>query len=147
MINYLKSMPSQWKNVGGNLIKGLWEGISNLGQWVVNKIKGLGKSILKQVKSIFGVHSPSTEFEFIGRMNMLGLQEGMEDMQPEIQRTIDGLFDLNPNLTGTMNTHYSPNVIVNNNVNMKTDPLGQVVGNIKTFSGGAKNDYNYGMGV
>lgn len=147
MINYLKSLPSMWKNVGGNLIKGLWEGISNLGQWVVNKIKGLGKSILKAVTGIFGVHSPSTEFAFIGRMNMVGLEEGMEDMQPEIQRTIDSLFDLNPNVVGTMNTHYSPNVIVNNNVNMKTDPLGQVVGNIKTFSGGAKNDYNYGMGV
>ena len=78
---------------------------------------------------------------------MVGLEEGMEDMQPEIQRTIDSLFDLNPNVVGTMNTHYSPNVIVNNSVNMKTDPLGQVVGNIKTFSGGAKNDYNYGMGV
>lgn len=147
MINYLKSLPSMWKNVGGNLIKGLWEGISNLGQWVVNKIKGLGKSILKAVTGIFGVHSPSTEFAFIGRMNMVGLEEGMEDMQPEIQRTIDSLFDLNPNVVGTMNTHFSPNVIVNNNVNMKTDPLGQVVGNIKTFSGGAKNDYNYGMGV
>lgn len=147
MINYLKSLPSMWKNVGSNLIKGLWEGISNLGQWVVNKIKGLGKSILKAVTGIFGVHSPSTEFAFIGRMNMVGLEEGMEDMQPEIQRTIDSLFDLNPNVVGTMNTHYSPNVIVNNNVNMKTDPLGQVVGNIKTFSGGAKNDYNYGMGV
>ena len=147
MINYLKSMPSQWKNVGGNLIKGLWEGISNLGQWVLNKIKGLGKSILKQVKGIFGVHSPSTEFEFIGRMNMTGLQNGMEDMQPEIQRTIDSLFDLSPSLTGTMNTHLSPNVIVNNNVSMETDPLGQTVSRIKTFSGGAKNDYNYGMGV
>lgn len=145
--NYIKTIPNQWKQLGGMLIKGLWEGIANLTQWVVNKIKGLGKSILNAVKGIFGVHSPSTEFSFIGRMNMVGLEEGMEDMQPEIQRTIDSLFDLNPNVVGTMNTHYSPNVIVNNNVNMKTDPLGQVVGNIKTFSGGAKNDYNYGMGV
>lgn len=145
--NYIKTIPNQWKQLGGMLIKGLWEGIANLTQWVVNKIKGLGKSILNAVKGIFGVHSPSTEFAFIGRMNMAGLEQGMEDMQPEIQRTIDSLFDLNPNVVGTMNTHYSPNVIVNNNVNMKTDPLGQVVGNIKTFSGGAKNDYNYGMGV
>lgn len=147
MWNYLKTVPGQWKNIGGMLIQGLWQGISNLTQWVVNKIKGLGKSILNAVKGIFGVHSPSTEFSFIGKMNMVGLEQGMEDMQPEIQRTIDSLFDLNPNVVGTMNTHYSPNVIVNNNVNMKTDPLGQVVGNIKTFSGGAKNDYNYGMGV
>ena len=134
------------KKAGGNLIKGLWEGIGNLGQWVVNKIKGLGGSILKAVKGIFGIHSPSTEFAFIGRMNMEGLINGMEDLQPEIQKTIDDLFSLNPNVIGTMNTHFSPSVIVNNNVNVETDPLGQVVSNIKTFSGGAKNDYNYGMG-
>jgi hypothetical protein len=30
---------------------------------------------------------------------------------------------------------------------MRQDPLGQMVNDIKTFSGGSKNDYNYGMGV
>ena len=145
-LNYLKTLPSQTVKIGGDLIRGLWQGIKDLGQWVISKIKGLGSSILKSVKNIFGIHSPSTEFAFIGRMNMVGLEEGMEDMQPEIQKTIDSLFDLSPNLTGAMNTHYSPNIVVNNNVSMETDPLGQTVSRIKTFSGGAKNDYNYGMG-
>ena len=140
------AMPQQMQTIGGNLIKGLWNGIKDLGQWVVDKIKGLGKKILDSVKGIFGVHSPSTEFEFIGRMNMIGLQEGMDKLQPEIQRTIDSLFDLSPSLTGSMNNTLSPNIIVNNNVSMETDPLGQTVSRIKTFSGGAKNDYNYGMG-
>ena len=46
---------------------------------------------------------------------------------------------------GTMNTA-TPNINVVVNANFETDPLGQMVQNIKTFSGGAKNDYNYGMG-
>jgi hypothetical protein len=71
----------------------------------------------------------------------------MEDMQPEIQRTIDGMFDLSPNLTSSMNNVLSPNITVHNYVTNETDPLGQVVTNIKTFSGGAKNDFNYGIGV
>lgn len=141
------AIPSKMVGIGADLLKGLWNGIRDATGWVVNKIKGMGKTILNAVKGIFGVHSPSTEFEFIGRMNMVGLQEGMERLQPEIQKTIDSLFDLSPSLTGTMNNTLSPNIIVNNNVSMETDPLGQVVGNIKTFSGGAKNDYNYGMGV
>lgn len=37
--------------------------------------------------------------------------------------------------------------IINVYNNMEIDPLGQVVSNIKTFSGGSKNDYNYGAGV
>lgn len=140
-------MPGRMISIGSDLLKGLWNGIKDATTWVVNKIKGLGKTILNAVKGIFGVHSPSTEFAFIGKMNMTGLKEGMEDMQPEIQRTIDSMFDLSPTLTSSMDNTLSPNIIVNNEMNLHTDPLGQTVGQIKTFANGSKNDYNYGMGV
>lgn len=42
-------------------------------------------------------------------------------------------------------TSFNPTIKVY--VDAKTDPLGQTVSSIKTFSGGAKNDYNYGVGV
>ena len=147
IVNFFASLPNKLLQIGWDLIKGLWNGISDAKQWVIDKIKGMGKAILSAVKGIFGIHSPSTEFAFIGKMNMTGLQEGMEDMQPEIQKTIDSLFDLNPTLMGSMDNTLSPNVIVNNEVNSYTDPLGQTVTQIKTFANGAKNDYNYGMGV
>ena len=38
------------------------------------------------------------------------------------------------------------NIIININNDMKFDALGQMVNKVKTFSGGAKNDFNYGMG-
>lgn len=118
-----------------------------MGQWCIDRIKGLGKSILKSVKNIFGVHSPSTEFAWIGKMNMVGLENGMEDMQPKVQQAIDGMFDLSPSLYGSASTNLSPqvNVVVNNNI--EQDPLGQMVSKVKTFSGGAKNDYNWGSGL
>lgn len=131
------------RDVGRNLIEGLWNGIGNMGQWVINKIKGLGKSILNSVKSIFGVHSPSREFAWIGKMNMVGLEEGMENMQPDLQKTINGMFDMSPSVYGSASNHFSPNVNVMVNNNIKQDPLGQMVNDIKTFSGGSKNDYNY----
>ena len=137
-------LPAQLITVGINMIMGLWNGIKDKTQWIINKIKGFGSSVLKAIKGIFGVHSPSTEFEWIGKMNMVGLDKGMEDMKSQVQDTIDGLFNLQPNVSGSMNSTYSPqmNVIVQNN--MEIDPLGQVVNQIKTFSGGAKNDYNWG---
>lgn len=140
-------MPGKMLSIGSDLLKGLWNGIKNAKDWVIDKIKGIGKSVLNAVKGIFGVHSPSTEFAFIGKMNMTGLKEGMENMQPEIQKTIDSMFDLSPTLTGSMDNTLSPNIIVNNEMNLHTDPLGQTVGQIKTFANGSKNDYNYGMGV
>ena len=147
LINELKNLPMQVLDIGKNLIMGLWNGISNHVNWIVNKIKGLGKKVLNAAKSIFGIHSPSTEFAWMGKMNILGLEQGMENMQPELQRTINGMFDLQPNVSGTMNNSLSPNLNVVVNNNMEVDPLGQVVNKIKTFSGGAKNDYNWGATI
>ena len=130
-------------DIGKNLLMGLVNGIRNAKNWVINKIKGICNEILGASKNFFGVHSPSVKFAWIGKMNMVGLQEGMENMQPDLQKTINGMFDLSPNIYGSASTHFSPNVNVVVNNNMKQDPLGQMVNDIKTFSGGSKNDYNY----
>ena len=130
-------------DIGKNLLMGLVNGIRNAKNWVINKIKGICNEILGAIKNFFGVHSPSVKFAWIGKMNLVGLQEGMENMQPDLQKTINGMFDLSPNIYGSASTHFSPNVNVVVNNNMKQDPLGQIVNDIKTFSGGSKNDYNY----
>ena len=70
----------------------------------------------------------------------------MDKNSQKMINSLDSAFGLSPTLTGTANTHLSPNVNVVVNNNMKTDPLGQLVNNVKTFSGGAKNDFNYGYG-
>lgn len=132
---------------GKEMIEGLWKGIKGAKDWIVNKVKDLGKAILNGLKGVLGIHSPSTEFAFLGKMSILGYTEQLDDMKGELNDAIQSTFALSPELTNTSSLHYSPNVIVNNQMNMTTDPLGQVVGNIKTFAGGAKNDYNYGMGV
>ena len=146
IINYFKQFPSQMLDIGKNLIKGLWNGIKDVTGWITDKIKGFGKSVLKSIKGIFGIHSPSTEFAFVGRMNAEGLIEGMEGMEKDVQQTFDGMFDLSPQLYGTSSTNLSPkvNVVVNNEY--EQDPLGQMVQKVRTFSGGAKNDFNYGYG-
>ena len=141
-----KALPKEMLNVGVNIVKGLWNGAKDMKDYVVNKFKGLGKSILGGMKKALGIKSPSKEFAIIGRFSMLGYTEGLEQMQPELNKAINGMFNLSPNVTGTMNNRLSPNVNVSVVNNLETDPLGQVVSKIKTFSGGAKNDYNYGYG-
>jgi hypothetical protein len=135
------------REVGKNLLTGFYNGIIEKWNNLKKSLENLANGIINKFKSVFGIKSPSREFAIIGNYNMMGLEEGMEDMQPEIQRTIDGMFNLSPNLTSSMNNVLSPNLTVNNYVTNETDPLGQVVTNIKTFSGGAKNDFNYGIGV
>jgi hypothetical protein len=147
IVNGIGKFVGNMGEVGRNLIKGLWNGISNVTSWIIGKIRGFGSSVLKAIKGIFGVHSPSTEFEWIGKMNMVGLEQGMESMKSKLQGTIDTMFNLQPNVSGSMQSTYSPQMTVNVQNNMELDPLGQLVNNIKTFSGGAKNDYNWGASL
>ena len=102
---------------------------------------------LKSIKGIFGIHSPSTEFEYIGVMNVKGMEKGLEKEKAQLQDTFDSMFDLSPSLYGTSSVNLSPNVNVEVYNSYKQDPLGQMVSDVKTFSGGSKNDYNYGQGV
>ena len=146
IVSFFRELPSNMLNVGKNMMMGLWNGIAGLKDWVINKVKNMGKAILKGLKNVLGIHSPSTEFAMIGKFSVLGYTEQLDKMKNQLQEQVQDTFGINPSLTGAMNTHYSPNIVVNNNVSMETDPLGQTVSRIKTFSGGAKNDYNYGMG-
>lgn len=146
VFNTIKTLlsPGGLANIGKNLVTGLWNGIQNAQQWVLDKIKGFGKSIIKGIKSIFGIKSPSKVMFEIGGYIDKGFINGVESMKDDISKAINGTFALSPNVTNSASTHFSPNVNVVNNIEMKQDPLGQMVNNIKTFQGGAKNDYNYG---
>jgi hypothetical protein len=134
-------------DIGKNILKGLWNGIGSMKDWAINKIKSLGKSILDGLKSILGIKSPSKEFALVGKFSVLGYTEALDNMQRDVQKQVNETFGISPQLASSSALSYSPNVIVNNNINMRQDPLGQMVNDIKTFSGGSKNDYNYGMGV
>lgn len=147
IVNTLKSLPSKMLNIGKNIVRGLWNGVKNMKDWVISKIKDLGKGIIDGMKKALGIKSPSKEFAILGKFSVLGYTEALKGMQKDVQKQINATFGLSPTVTGTASTHFSPNVFVTNNVDIKQDPLGQMVKDIKTFSGGAKNDYNYGMGV
>lgn len=63
-LNILKGIvntfkPSSLLNIGKDLIRGLWNGISNMSGWIIGKLEGFGDSILSGIKSFFGIHSPS----------------------------------------------------------------------------------------
>lgn len=101
-------------DIGKNIVKGLWNGISNAKDWVLDKIKGFGKSVLNGIKGIFGIHSPSTVFrDEVGKNLALGLGEGfteeMDDVNKEIQKSLPTDLDV------------SSNVDINRNISSKSN--------------------------
>ena len=145
--NFFGELPNNLKNVGKNMIEGLINGIKNMKDKAVNAVKDVGKNLLNGIKNVLGIHSPSKEFAMVGKFSVLGYTEALDDMKDQVDAQIADTFGISPQLANSSALHYSPNVVVNNEVNVSQDPLGQMVSNIKSYSGGAKNDYNFGMGV
>jgi len=151
IVNFFKEAPSKMLNIGLDIVKGIGKGITSGVSWLKNRIKEFVGNVTSFIKKVFKIGSPSKLMaDQIGQWIPKGIAVGIDANTDSVYSAMKDLttgVGLDSNFVNQSGLHYSPNVIVNNNVNMKTDPLGQVVGNIKTFSGGAKNDYNYGMGV
>ena len=69
----------------------------------MDRIKGFGSSILNGIKSIFGIHSPSTLFrDEVGKNLALGIGEGfsatMGDVTADMQGAIPTEFDTSVNM-------------------------------------------------
>ena len=134
-------------SVGKDLVQGLINGITAMYfpfLSVVNQIAGLVGQVIEKKNKI---HSPSRLMEWYGEMLGEGYILGLENMKDALNKTAINTFSLSPQLANSMSLNNSPNIVVNNNIRSETDPLGQTVSQIKTFANGAKNDYNYGMGV
>jgi phage-related protein len=98
---------SKLGEVGRNLVKGLWNGIRDATGWILDKIRGFGSTILNGIKSIFGIHSPSTLFrDEVGKNLALGVGEGfadtMADVSADMQGAIPTEFDTNVHTTGAV---------------------------------------------
>lgn len=74
-------------DVGVQLIRGLFEGIKNAGTWLYNKLRGWVSDVLGWVKSLFGIHSPSTVFaDEIGKFIPPGITVGVKEAMPRALR-------------------------------------------------------------
>lgn len=89
IVEGLKGGISKIADVGGDMIKGLWEGIKNMGSWIGEKIKGFGKGVLDNLKSFFGIASPSKLMEnVIGKNLALGIGVGFDDEMKDVNKKI-----------------------------------------------------------
>jgi len=147
IVNAFLYVPKQMYNIGKQIVQGLVNGVKNAKQMAINSVRNLGSTILKGIRKVLGVHSPSTEFALVGKFSVLGFTEQLDKMKSKLQEQVNDTFGISPQLATTNSLHYSPNIIVNNTINQTQDPLGRMVNQVKTYSGGARNDYNYGQGV
>ena len=101
--NALKERVSDMVSAGTDMVKGLWQGLTNSLSWIKNKIKGWVGDVLKFIKKLFGISSPSKVFrDQIGANLALGIGEGfseeMDDVAREMADSIPSSFDVSPTI-------------------------------------------------
>ena len=83
IVNGLSSLPSKMAEIGGNIVSGIWNGISSGWNWLTNKISNLANSLLDAAKDALGINSPSKEFaDKVGRWIMPGVGKGLDKSMP-----------------------------------------------------------------
>ena len=66
--------------IGKNIVKGIWNGITSAGSWLWGKITGWCNDFVAGFKKGLGIHSPSKLFaDIIGKNIALGIGQGFSD--------------------------------------------------------------------
>ncbi len=90
VVSFVRGLPGKAKSAlgnlagllvgaGGDLIRGLLQGINAMAGQVVQRVKNLASDAVSGFKSMLGIHSPSRVFRELGKFTMQGLRDGMDD--------------------------------------------------------------------
>lgn len=91
-LDWLRNLFSKFVEVGKNLVKGLWEGITGAAKAVGDGIKNLCTGLVNRVKSFFGIHSPSTVMAQLGEYMSLGFSNGIADSGNAVDRSMNDVM-------------------------------------------------------
>jgi len=122
----------QLAQTGLQLIQGLWQGISDAGAWLRDKISGFFGGVVSSIKNFFGIRSPSTLFrDQIGKNMALGIGVGFADemdkvaqeMQDSIPTSLDAPdFDINTGINTALGA-----VGITDTLGLKLDGIAGVI--------------------
>lgn len=94
IINGLNALIQGIKDVGKNIVQGLWNGISSAAGWLKDKVGGWAKGLINSIKSKFKIASPSKLMrDEIGVMIARGLGLGLKKGTPYVERMANRLSD------------------------------------------------------
>ena len=109
LIGGLRSALGTLDSIGGDMVRGLWNGINNATGWIVNKVRGFGGAVLDSIKGFFGIKSPSTLFrDQIGKNLAFGIGEGFTDGMGQVTTDMQNAITT-PNVDINSIGNYSDN--------------------------------------
>lgn len=89
ILDTISGFASQMYSVGSNIVSGIWNGISGSLGWIKNMISGWVGNVKSFLKSLFGIHSPSTVMrDEVGKNIALGIAEGIKKNTNYVKKSV-----------------------------------------------------------
>lgn len=89
LINAVSNLPSQMFEIGKNIVKGVWNGITNMGGWLMDKVKGFFGGIVAGIQHEMDIHSPSRVMrDQVGKFMAMGVGVGFTDQMDKVNKEI-----------------------------------------------------------
>lgn len=105
----IKEVFNDAKDIGKNLVEGIWNGISDKVDWVVKKVKGFGDKVMNGLKDFFGIHSPSRLMrDEIGVYLGEGIGVGIED---STKYAVKSAAELGSDVMGAVSDNVDPDAL------------------------------------
>lgn len=119
IVDGISSIPDKVGSIGKDIVYGFWNGISSLGGWLWNKVKGFAGNIIGAMKEGAEVGSPSRLAEReVGRWLPPGIAVGFEKALPGTMRQIEdslnsAITDYNDNIKSFVigSTFMDPSIV------------------------------------
>ena len=84
----IKELPAKVISIGANIASSLWDGLKSKMQFLSNKIKEFGDNIVKKIKQVFKIASPSKVTKELGAFLAEGLGIGFSSEMQEVNKDI-----------------------------------------------------------
>ena len=140
--------------IGGNIVKGLWDGICGLASWLWDQVSGWISGIWDGICSFFGIHSPSKEMAWVGDMIVKGLAGSIDDNGDVAVKAAENMSsdisDVMNTLSDDMKTALPTDFSVDGNIKNSVNTQGingssgglSLVLNITNFNNYSSDDIN-----
>ena len=94
IINSVANLPSKMYEVGVNIVKGVWNGITGMGDWLLKRVSSFFDGIVDGAKKALKICSPSRVFrDQVGKYMAQGVGVGFEDETKNVQKSMESDFE------------------------------------------------------
>lgn len=103
IVDKINDIPDEMLDIGRNIVEGIWNGIKNAKDWLLDKIGGFAGDVIDGVTDFFGIGSPSRVMRdevgvWLAKGIGVGFTDTMREVTDEMTESLPTSFDVAPDI-------------------------------------------------